>query len=67
MYAHLSILKWVYYSISLHLTADHAKTLTELPDESLADIGPLIKKVAVATGAEEYNILQVSGPSVSRV
>ncbi|PSR79253.1 hypothetical protein PHLCEN_2v7111 [Hermanssonia centrifuga] len=41
--------------------ADHAKTLTELPDEYLADIGPAVKKVALATGAEQYNILQNNG------
>ena len=29
-----------------------------MPDEYLADIGPAVKKVAKATGAEQYNILQ---------
>ena len=28
-------------------------------DEDLADIGPVVKKVAQMTGAEQYNILQV--------
>jgi hypothetical protein len=31
----------------------------ELPDEYLADALPLAKKIAVANGAENYNILQV--------
>ena len=41
------------------MCADHARTLAELPDEYLADIGPAIKQVVLATGAEQYNILQV--------
>jgi len=39
----------------------HARTIADLPDEYLADIGPVVKKVAVATGAENYNILQNNG------
>ncbi|KAI0071933.1 HIT-like protein [Panus rudis PR-1116 ss-1] len=39
----------------------HAKTLTDLPDEYLAAVGPALKKVALATGAEQYNILQNNG------
>ncbi|KAG0263908.1 Adenosine 5'-monophosphoramidase [Actinomortierella ambigua] len=31
----------------------------ELPDDSLADLMPLAKKVANALGSENYNILQV--------
>lgn len=42
------------------LYLDHARTLGDLPDEYLADIGPVLKKVALATGAEQYNVLQVS-------
>lgn len=37
----------------------HARTLLDMRDEDLADIGPAIKKVAEMTGAEQYNILQV--------
>ncbi|CAG8670160.1 13291_t:CDS:2 [Funneliformis caledonium] len=37
----------------------HAKFLHELPDENLADILPVAKKVAIATGADQYNLLQV--------
>ncbi|KAH7920256.1 HIT-like protein [Leucogyrophana mollusca] len=39
----------------------HAKTLIDLPDAHLADIGPLLKKVALMTGAVEYNVLQNNG------
>ncbi|KAF5384719.1 hypothetical protein D9757_006273 [Collybiopsis confluens] len=38
----------------------HAVTIADLPDEYLADIGPVVKKVAVATGAKAYNVLQAS-------
>lgn len=38
---------------------DHSKFLHELPDESLANLLPVAKKVAIAAGAEQYNILQV--------
>ena len=31
----------------------------ELPDEYLADALPIAKKIAVAQGVENYNILQV--------
>ncbi|KAF8581124.1 HIT-like protein [Ramaria rubella] len=39
----------------------HGRTLGDLPDENLRDIGPVIKKVALATGAEQYNVLQNNG------
>ncbi|KAF4571372.1 Adenosine 5'-monophosphoramidase [Pleurotus pulmonarius] len=39
----------------------HARTLGDLPDEYLSDIGPVMKKVAQATGADNYNILQNNG------
>ena len=41
------------------LVVDHAEKLHELPDEYLADVLPLAKKIAVAQGVENYNILQV--------
>lgn len=40
--------------------ADHAEKLHQLPDEYLADAMPVAKKIALALGAENYNILQVS-------
>ena len=33
----------------------------ELPDEYLADAMPVAKKIAIAQGAENYNILQNNG------
>ncbi|RHZ86833.1 hypothetical protein Glove_43g23 [Diversispora epigaea] len=40
----------------------HSEFLHELPDEYLADLLPVAKKVAIATGAEQYNVLQNNGP-----
>ncbi|KAI8806854.1 putative HNT1-adenosine 5'-monophosphoramidase [Cladochytrium replicatum] len=39
----------------------HAQFMHEVPDEHLADILPIAKKVATAIGAENYNILQNNG------
>ncbi|KAL0069645.1 hypothetical protein AAF712_003303 [Marasmius tenuissimus] len=39
----------------------HAETIADLPDEYLADIGPALKKIAVATGAAAYNVVQNNG------
>ncbi|KAF9256616.1 HIT-like protein, partial [Marasmius fiardii PR-910] len=44
----------------------HAETIADLPDEYLADIGPTVKKIALATGAQAYNIVQV-GLRLSRI
>jgi len=38
---------------------DHAEKMHELPDEYLADALPIAKKIAIAQGVENYNILQV--------
>ncbi|WOO85741.1 Hit family protein 1 [Vanrija pseudolonga] len=39
----------------------HAAKLTDLPDDQMGDILPALKKLAKATGAENYNILQNNG------
>ncbi|KAI0299711.1 HIT-like domain-containing protein [Multifurca ochricompacta] len=39
----------------------HAEKVHELPDEFLADALPIAKKIAIAQGAENYNILQNNG------
>ncbi|KAI9858637.1 MAG: Adenosine 5'-monophosphoramidase [Vezdaea acicularis] len=39
----------------------HGAKLTDIPDDQLEEILPLVKKLAVATGAENYNILQNNG------
>ncbi|PPQ63594.1 hypothetical protein CVT24_004454 [Panaeolus cyanescens] len=39
----------------------HAEKLHELPDQYLQDILPIAKKIALAQGAENYNLLQNNG------
>ncbi|KAG6831731.1 Adenosine 5'-monophosphoramidase, partial [Arthromyces matolae] len=39
----------------------HAEKMHELPDEYLTDILPIAKKIAVAQGLTNYNILQNNG------
>ncbi|KIJ45950.1 hypothetical protein M422DRAFT_206619 [Sphaerobolus stellatus SS14] len=45
----------------------HAEKMHEVPDEYLADILPIGKKIATALGCEEYNILQNNGPLAHQV
>ncbi|KAI0969062.1 HIT-like domain-containing protein [Xylaria arbuscula] len=39
----------------------HGAKLTDIPDEHLSEILPVAKKLATATGATDYNILQNNG------
>ncbi|KAI0365352.1 HIT-like protein [Pilatotrama ljubarskyi] len=39
----------------------HAEKLHELPDEYFTDVLPAAKKIAIALGAENYNLLQNNG------
>ncbi|EJD41829.1 HIT-like protein [Auricularia subglabra TFB-10046 SS5] len=39
----------------------HGRTLLDIPDESLRDIGPVLKVVARATGAKDFNVMQNNG------
>ncbi|OAA59650.1 hit domain containing protein [Niveomyces insectorum RCEF 264] len=39
----------------------HGAKLLDIPDDHLSDILPILKKVAKASGAENYNILQNNG------
>jgi len=39
----------------------HGEKLTDIPDDHLSEILPIVKKLVVATGAQEYNILQNNG------
>ncbi|KAJ3408211.1 hypothetical protein HDV05_005078 [Chytridiales sp. JEL 0842] len=39
----------------------HAQFMHQLPDEYLADMLPVAKKIAIVLGAENYNILQNNG------
>jgi diadenosine tetraphosphate (Ap4A) HIT family hydrolase len=46
---------------SLVIPKHHAAKLHELPDEHLSELLIVAKKIALATGAEDYNILQNNG------
>ena len=39
----------------------HGAKLTDIPDDQLSEILPVVKKLASATGAENYNLLQNNG------
>ncbi|XP_006462804.1 hypothetical protein AGABI2DRAFT_193890 [Agaricus bisporus var. bisporus H97] len=45
----------------------HGEKLTEIPDEYLNDTLPIAKKIAVAQGVKEYNILQNNGALAHQV
>ncbi|KAF9327459.1 Adenosine 5'-monophosphoramidase [Podila minutissima] len=46
---------------ALVIPKHHAKKFHELPDSAMVDLLPTAKKVALAIGAENYNILQNNG------
>ncbi|EPQ67603.1 Bgt-3536 [Blumeria graminis f. sp. tritici] len=39
----------------------HGEKLTDIPDDYLKEILPVVKKLVVATGAESWNVLQNNG------
>ncbi|KAK4149103.1 hypothetical protein C8A00DRAFT_47219 [Chaetomidium leptoderma] len=39
----------------------HGEKLADIPDDHLTEILPIAKKLVIATGAQEYNILQNNG------
>eukprot|EP01102_Stenamoeba_stenopodia_P005263 TRINITY_DN15821_c0_g1_i1.p1 TRINITY_DN15821_c0_g1~~TRINITY_DN15821_c0_g1_i1.p1 ORF type:complete len:137 (+),score=25.63 TRINITY_DN15821_c0_g1_i1:92-502(+) len=45
----------------------HAEKLHQLPEAAMADVGPVLVKVAKAVGAENYNILQNNGSIAHQV
>jgi diadenosine tetraphosphate (Ap4A) HIT family hydrolase len=53
--------------VSLTIFLGHARTILDMPDQYLADIGPVLKKVAKATGAEQWNVLQNNGKMAFQV
>ncbi|KAG9229848.1 hit family protein [Amylocarpus encephaloides] len=46
---------------ALVIPKHHGAKLTEIPDDQLSEILPVVKKLVVATGAENYNVLQNNG------
>ncbi|KAL8825869.1 MAG: hypothetical protein Q9191_004155 [Dirinaria sp. TL-2023a] len=49
------------YGHALVIPKYHGAKLTDIPDESLTELLPVAKKIATATGAENYNLLQNNG------
>lgn len=47
--------------LQLVIPKHHGAKLTDIPDDSLSELLPIAKKIASATGAENYNILQNNG------
>ena len=41
------------------MNVDHGAKLHDLPDEALVELLPIVKKIAIAVGADNYNVLQV--------
>ncbi|ERF71124.1 hypothetical protein EPUS_09147 [Endocarpon pusillum Z07020] len=48
-------------SLQLVIPKHHGAKLTDIPDDQLSEILPVVKKLASATGAENYNLLQNNG------
>lgn len=48
-------------NFQLVIPKHHGAKLTDIPDDSLTELLPVAKKIAAATGAENYNILQNNG------
>ncbi|KAF9234878.1 HIT-like protein [Melanogaster broomeanus] len=46
---------------ALVIPKDHTAKMHELPDEYLTDVMPIAKKIALAQGLDNYNILQNNG------
>ncbi|TVY89976.1 Hit family protein [Lachnellula willkommii] len=46
---------------ALVIPKHHGAKLTDIPDDSLAALLPVVKKLVLATGAEDYNVLQNNG------
>lgn len=47
-------------NVSETASTDHAAKLTGVPDDALAELLPLVKRLALAVGCEDFNVLQVS-------
>ncbi|KAH8791638.1 HIT-like domain-containing protein [Hyaloscypha finlandica] len=46
---------------ALVIPKHHGEKLTDIPDDALTEILPVVKKLVKATGAENYNVLQNNG------
>jgi diadenosine tetraphosphate (Ap4A) HIT family hydrolase len=46
---------------ALVIPKHHGAKLTDIPDDSLTELLPVLKKIATASGATDYNVLQNNG------
>jgi len=46
---------------ALVIPKHHGTKLTDIPDDALTEILPVVKRLAAASGAENYNVLQNNG------
>ncbi|EPE25980.1 HIT-like protein [Glarea lozoyensis ATCC 20868] len=46
---------------ALVIPKHHGEKITDIPDDMLSEILPVVKKLVKATGAENYNVLQNNG------
>ncbi|KAI1612532.1 hit family protein 1 [Exophiala viscosa] len=46
---------------ALVIPKHHGVKITDIPDDALTEILPVVKKIAAASGAENYNVLQNNG------
>jgi len=46
---------------ALVIPKHHGAKITDIPDEQLREVLPVVKKLAKAVGAENYNVLQNNG------
>lgn len=52
---------WETDSFQLVIPKHHGAKLTDIPDDQLSEILPVVKKLAKASEAENYNVLQNNG------
>ncbi|OQO12500.1 hypothetical protein B0A48_03142 [Cryoendolithus antarcticus] len=55
------------YGHALVIPKFHGAKLADIPDDSLQELLPVAKKIALASGAENYNILQNNGKLAHQV
>lgn len=55
------------FSMGYSCSPDHAEKMHELPDEYFKDVLPIAKRIAIAQGVPDYNILQNNGKIAHQV
>ncbi len=55
------LIHFISFILKLIIPKAHGAKLADIPDENLADILPVAKKIAKAIGCNDYNVLQNNG------